>query len=417
MSQGSKHFLRNEWARLLLLIITVLAACMETDMYLPAFHDMMVYFQKSEEAIQSTLTWNFLGLCISGPFYGPISDAFGRKKPLLISLGIFFIGSLFTVFGENFEVLLGGRFLQGLGSGGCFTLRTAIVFDVFNKKQALLATAKINIIVPSLMACAPLIGGFLTNTYGFRSNFITIALIVFFSFFAILIFFKESLPPSKRTPFSSKIIFEGFGRALTNNAFWHLTLIVSLLFSGYLLFLSNAAIFFVTRLGIPKPQFPFYQLLILGSYICGNLTAPSVSRRFSVDTLQTIGFWAIAIGGFGLVTITVLQSDNALLLTLPVAMYSFGAAWVQLPYLSSVMYILPDIKGIASSLLTSFRLLITAGLVGVVGSFYNDTIVPATVGVAFATIVPLLLGWHYRTRICSKKNTPPRKHLKISSKG
>jgi MFS transporter, DHA1 family, multidrug resistance protein len=66
------------------IIIIFIAACIETDIYLPAFPDMMKAFSVSESAIQGLLTWNFVGICISGPFYGPISDSFGRKKPLLV---------------------------------------------------------------------------------------------------------------------------------------------------------------------------------------------------------------------------------------------------------------------------------------------------------------------------------------------
>ena len=75
---------------LFLITIIFIAACIETDIYLPAFPDMMKFFAVSEGAIQGLLTWNFLGICLSGPFYGPISDAFGRKKPLLFALLLFF---------------------------------------------------------------------------------------------------------------------------------------------------------------------------------------------------------------------------------------------------------------------------------------------------------------------------------------
>ena len=71
----------NELKYLFLIVVIFIAACIETDIYLPAFPDMMVWFSASEGAIQSLLTWNFLGICISGPLYGPLSDAVGRKKP------------------------------------------------------------------------------------------------------------------------------------------------------------------------------------------------------------------------------------------------------------------------------------------------------------------------------------------------
>ena len=88
---------------------------------------MMKAFSVSEGAIQGLLTWNFVGICLSGPFYGPISDSFGRKKPLMFALVLFFLGSVLTLFSIDFSQMILGRVLQGLGSGGCFTLGTAII--------------------------------------------------------------------------------------------------------------------------------------------------------------------------------------------------------------------------------------------------------------------------------------------------
>src|SRR5579885_3668479 len=84
---------KRELKYLLLIIVIFIAACIETDIYLPAFPDMMAFFSVSEETIQSLLTWNFIGICLSGPFYGPLSDAIGRKKPLIAALGLFLAGS------------------------------------------------------------------------------------------------------------------------------------------------------------------------------------------------------------------------------------------------------------------------------------------------------------------------------------
>ncbi len=174
---------------LLLIIIIFVAACIETDIYLPAFPDMMTWFGVTEGQIQSLLTWNFIGICIAGPFYGPISDSIGRKRPLLIALTLFFIGSIITIFAGNINQMLIGRVFQGIGSGGCFTLGTAILFDAFQKEKAIKALNQLNLIIPVIMALAPLLGGYLNLTFGFRSNFLCIALFVLISLILSICFF------------------------------------------------------------------------------------------------------------------------------------------------------------------------------------------------------------------------------------
>ena len=195
----------KEWKYLFLIIVIFITACIETDIYLPAFTEYDDFFSISEEKIQALLTWNFIGICLAGPLYGPLSDAFGRKKPLIAALALFLVGSLITIWAQSFNLMLWGRILQGLGSGGCFTLGTAIIFDAFNKEKAIQALTRINTIIPFIMAGAPMLGGYLNYAYGFRSNFIAIAVCVLVSFGICLFFFdgKRCLK-KKGPPFRSK---------------------------------------------------------------------------------------------------------------------------------------------------------------------------------------------------------------------
>ena len=188
---------RKETKYLILIVFIFISACIETDIYLPTFPDMMDFFSTSEEAIQSLLTWNFFGICISGPFYGPISDAIGRRKPILIALSLFLIGSILTLISQDFQGMLWGRILQGIGSGGCFTLGTAAIFDVFTQQSAMKAINKLNLMIPFIMSLAPMLGGYLNYVYGFRSNFIAITLLVCISLIACFFVFEETNQPPR----------------------------------------------------------------------------------------------------------------------------------------------------------------------------------------------------------------------------
>ncbi len=103
---------RHEFKWFIIILIIFLAAGIETDIYLPAFPDMITFFGVSESRIQQLLSWNFIGICLSGPLYGPISDTVGRRWPLLAALGLFLLGSLITIFTSDFELMLVGRFLS-----------------------------------------------------------------------------------------------------------------------------------------------------------------------------------------------------------------------------------------------------------------------------------------------------------------
>jgi Arabinose efflux permease len=379
----------REWRYLLLIIVIFIAACIETDIYLPAFTDMMIYFSVSEEKIQSLLTWNFIGICVSGPLYGPISDAIGRKKPLMVALGLFFLGSVFTLFAQDFNFMLAGRILQGLGSGGCFTLGTTVLFDAFKEKEAIQALNRINSIVPFIMAAAPMLGGYLNSMYGFRSNFMAIAFCVLASLLVCIFFFDETLPKEKRSPLNFRRILGDFKKVSLSLPFWQTTAIVSLLFAGYLAFLSGISVLFVMEYDVSKENLPYYQAALLGAWLVANLSCRQSINKWGIPWVKKVGTILFVAGGLVLVAAAWATPESAVLLTAAMALYSFGVNWTQGLYFPEGMALFPDAKGVTASLLTSIRLLLTAVVVGLTSMLYNATIYPI-VAVVFGIVVVVL---------------------------
>ncbi len=397
---------KTELKYLFLLIVIYIAACIETDIYLPAFPDMMAWFSTSEGAIQNLLTWNFIGICVAGPLYGPISDAIGRKKPLFIALGLFFLGSIITIFSLTINQMLIGRVLQGLGSGGCFTLGTAILFDAFQKEKAIRALNQLNLIIPLIMAMAPMLGAYLNLTFGFRSNFLAIALFVFLSLIISIAFFEETLPKENRNPLNVKSILSDFKRAFSSKPFWQLTLVMCILFSAYIAFLSGSAILFVIEFGMSKTVFPFVQGAILGGWVVGSLTLEKAIAKWGVFSIKKAGIALSAIFGLTAVILALIFPRNPYLLTTAMTFYAFGANWVIGLYFPEGMEILPDIKGITSSLMTSARLLVASITVGIVGYTYNGTIYPLATVIAITLGIILPTLFFYEKTVLQKRLNP-----------
>lgn len=384
---------KTEIRYLLLIIVIFIAACIETDIYLPAFPDMMVWFGASEGAIQGLLTWNFVGICISGPFYGPLSDAFGRKKPLIIALMMFWFGSIITILANDMNQMLMGRILQGIGSGGCFTLGSAIIFDAFQKDKAIDALNKLNMIIPLIMAAAPMLGGYLNHVWGFRSNFLAIGIFVFLSLMVSLFFFEETLPQEQRTSLKPKAIAADFKQALTHIPFWQVTIVICLTFAGYIAFLSGSSVLFVVEFGMSKTVFPFIQAAVLGGWVIGSLGLKRAIDRFGHLAIKKSGGVLTIFGVIFLAVTTMLTPTNGYLHTIGMVFYAFGANWLIGLYFPEAMELLPHIKGITASIITSARLLIASLIVGLSGALYNGTIYPLSlivIGTA-VVILPLLI--------------------------
>lgn len=384
---------QSETKFLVLVIVILIAACIETDIYLPAFPDMMAYFAVSEETIQKLLTWNFFGICVSGPFYGPISDAVGRRKPLLVSLGLFLLGSIATVVSESFELMLWGRLLQGIGSGGCFTLGIAIFFDAFQKERAIRAVNKLNLYIPFIIALAPMLGGYLNYAFGFRSNFFVIACFVLIGLLICQFFYPETHPKEKRVPLELKKIGNDLKRAFTSAPFWQLNLVMSLLFAAYMAFLATTSLLFVLELGVSKQLFPFFQASILASWLVASITCDTAIKKWGNLGIKQAGTAICTVSSIGFAAAAWLTPENPYILTIWMMLFAFGINWIQALYFSESMEILPDIKGMTASLLTSTRLLLTGGVVGMTSKFYDGTIYPVAVAVIVITaaVIPMIV--------------------------
>ena len=380
---------------LLLIISIFISAVIETDIYLPAFPDMMNYFVQTEQNIQKILTWNFIGLCISCLIYGPISDSYGRRIPLLVALCLFFLGSIITITSDNFDLLLIGRILQGLGSGGCFTLGTAVIFDVFQKEKATNALNKINIIVPFIMASAPILGGYLNQNFSFRANFYAIAICVFMCLTLCTLFLKETLKPELRIKFNLSHTLVNFAKLIKNFDFLKLTIVISLVFAGFLCFLSTSAVLFILEFGVLKSIYPYYQCSLLVAYLIASLYSTKLMNKFGILFIKKLGLFSVIFASSMLVLVTLFYPKNSLLLTIAMIPYAAGFIWIQTPYVTEVMELIPDVKGIAASILTSLRLLITAGIVGVVAMHYNATIVPTTIAIVTISVLIVIIVLSY----------------------
>jgi len=409
---GFKMPKRTELKFLFLIIAIFVAACIETDIYLPAFPDMMAWFSTTEGAIQSLLTWNFVGICVSGPLYGPLSDSFGRKKPLIAALGMFFFGSIITLLAQTMDLMLLGRIFQGIGSGGCFTLGTAILFDAFQKEKAISALNRLNTIMPLVMAGAPLLGGYLNHAFGFRSNFFAIAIAVFLSLTICLFFFDETLPKEKRTPLETKTLLQDFKRAFSSLPFWQLTLVVSVIFGGYIAFLSGSSVLFVVEFGMSKTLFPIIQGFILGGWVVGSFLLDGAVRKWGILRVKKTGIIFSVFGGLVLSLATYFFPRDPYCLTAGMVLYAFGANWIIGLYFPEGMEILPEIKGVAASLMTSARLLVAAWIVSLSSSLYNATIYPMAALVIGTILLFLPLLYFYEKR---RRKQPQGEFINVSS--
>ena len=183
------------------------------DLYLPSLPQLAQFFDTMASMTQLTLTTAMIGLAVGQLLLGPMSDKFGRKKPLIISLLIYIISTILLIFSPNIETMIVLRAVQGLSSAGSVVISRAVATDLYLGREmtrffGLLMT--INGIAPII---SPILGSLLLEYIGWKGVFFFLAIIGI----VVLLFclrLKESLIIEKRLKGSVLSTFFTFGKII-----------------------------------------------------------------------------------------------------------------------------------------------------------------------------------------------------------
>ena len=180
---------KTPWGIVILLGgITALGA-MSVDMYLPSLPAISRDFGAPSGAAQATLASFFTGLALGQFFYGPASDRWGRRWPLLFGVALYVAASIGCVFAPSLGALIAARFFQGLGGCAGQVIARAVVRDRFAHRQGAQILSRLMLIMGIAPILAPLAGGALLGLGGWRSIFWVLtgfgALIAVWMFFGL----------------------------------------------------------------------------------------------------------------------------------------------------------------------------------------------------------------------------------------
>lgn len=249
------------------------------DMYLPSFPGIAQDLDTSATLVQSSLTACLLGLAIGQMFIGPISDAAGRRKPLLIATSLFAVASVLCAFAPNIGILIAARFLQGLTASAGVVLSRAVVRDVFSgpaltKFFSLLMV--INAVAPML---APMIGGFILSfeSANWKSIFIFLGFIGVLMVIVAALKLKETLPPHKRIPSSPGASLMTMRDLLKDRTFIGYALVVGFIHGGSFAYVSGTPFVYQEIYGVSPQVFSVLfgingLAIITGSFLIGRLS-------------------------------------------------------------------------------------------------------------------------------------------------
>lgn len=384
--------IRNKHDFLFLVMLTLMytTVCMETDIYVPSFPDMKLFFATTADAIQRTLSVNFVGLCLGSLIFGPLSDSFGRKSMLLIGLSIFTLTSWACLLFTNFDFFLISRFFQGMGAAAPMVITFAMLLEKYEPEKVAQLCSGINLFITGMMAVAPVLGSFLNLYYGWHANFIVIACLATITFFGG-IFITETLPRDKRSAFSIPKVMKNYATVITSFPFVGSAFVCYLLFAALTVFISNLSLIFIDFLGVSKESYGFYQASAPASFALFSFISIWIIEYFGTVKTKYAGLVIAAVGALLLLIVSTAH-PQPLLICISMVIFTAGTTLSATIYGTESANIYPEMRGVATGMSNALRYLIIAGVVGIGSYSFNGTINPVTNIIALSTTIAILLA-------------------------
>ncbi|WP_052259005.1 Bcr/CflA family efflux MFS transporter [Sphingobacterium sp. T2] len=234
---------RQNSATFILVFAAILSAFapLTTDLYLPALPVLTEAFATNASNVQLSLKFSFIGMATGQLLFGPLSDKQGRKTPLLMSLVAFVLATLGCIYAWNIESFNFFRLLQGFAGAGGLVISRSIAVDLYEEEHLarfLSSLAVINGIAPII---APVGGGVLLDFTDWRGIFVVL-LILGVCILMGGVYFKETLPVSRRLQGNMLKTYSSFGKVLRNRNYLNYTLSIGFTSGMFFVLLSLLAV-------------------------------------------------------------------------------------------------------------------------------------------------------------------------------
>ncbi len=383
-------------ARLILVLGAVVAiGPLSIDLYLPAFPRLQTYFGTDAAAVQFTLAAFFAGIALGQLLYGPISDRFGRRIPLMLGLGGYSLASLACAMSHTIEVLVFWRFVQAMTGCAGMVIARAVVRDLCSPQEMARVLSLLVLVMGVAPILAPFVGSVALTWFDWPAMFVLLALFGALCTVLVALVLPESLDLHRRErALSLGSALVNYRHVLTHRRFMGYALSGGVAQAGMFAYISASSFVFIEGYGLSSQQFA----LLFGANAFGLILASQINRAMLAR------FRAQNVLGYALGT----YSMSALVMSV-MAVTGAGGVWGVIPPLwlclaclgftfpnstAAAMAPFGDRAGTASAMMGTMQFGIAGLVSAAVGHFGGHGAVPmAVVMTGCASAGYLLLRW------------------------
>jgi len=391
MNNSMKSIGLGEFVMLMAMMTSLTA--MSIDTVLPALSEIGLDLGvKRPNDTQLVISLLFMGMSVGQMFLGPLSDSIGRKPAVYIGFGLFATGCLMSMLTNNFEIMLAGRVLQGLGSAAPRVVVIALVRDQFSGREMARVMSFVMAVFILVPLIAPAFGQAVLLVAHWRWIFGIFLMMVLF----IGIWFAwrqpETLSPDQLIPFSLLTIGRGIRKAVTNRIVFGYTVTMGLVFGAFIGYINSAQQVFQEQYGLGL-LFPLYFSIFALSFGCASIANTRLVIRFGMQGLSLLALKSIAASSIIFFIVTVITAGHPPLWSLScyfmLTFFGLGILYGNLNALA--MEPLGHNAGVGAAVVGSLSTFISLLLGTFIGQSYNGTVLPLIGGFAILSITAILV--------------------------
>ena len=342
------------------------------ETYLPSFPDIADKLGATPLEVQQTLSAYLFSFAAMTLWHGAIADRFGRRRVILAALVLFGIASAGCALATHIGHLWFWRAMQGVTAGAGIVISRAIVRDLFDGAAAQRLMAQITMMFALAPAIAPVIGGWLQATFGWRSIFVFLMASTALLGVACWKLLPETLPVERRQSLRPGYLARTYHRVLTSPRFLAACAALAFNFAGFFIYVLSAPVFLMRHLGVPETGFLWLFGPAMAGLMAGSWTSARLAGRLPAMRCVALGYAVMAAATLGNLALNLVADPGLPHSVAPLFVYTFGMS-LAMPVLTLfALDPFPAQRGLAASCQTFLQ------------SGFN--------GIAAALIAPALWG-------------------------
>nr|WP_244945663.1 multidrug effflux MFS transporter [Couchioplanes caeruleus] len=271
------------------------------DMYLPAFPAVAEDLRVAPAEVQLSLTTCLIGLALGQLVCGPLSDRWGRRRPMLVGVGAYAIFSLLCALAPSAPLLAGARFLQGFAGGVGVVVARAIVRDLYSGVEAAKFFSRLTLIFGVAPIAAPLLGSAVLKVTSWHGIFVTLGIIAALLTALLAAHMPETLPVERRSPGGPMDTVRTARTLIADRGYVGYTLAQSFAFAALFSYISGSSFVFQDGYGIS----PTLYSVLFGVNACALIALSQANGRL-LDRVAPRGLLTTALATQALAGVAVL---------------------------------------------------------------------------------------------------------------